>query len=419
MSGKGLVSTDTESAPNPKPEAAGVAEVFWAFLRLGCVSFGGPAAHIGYFRDDLVARRGWLDEATYAELVAVCQVLPGPSSSQVGMGIGLTRAGLPGMVAAWLGFTLPSAALMLAFALGLGGLGTMLGGGWVHGLKLAAVAVVAQAVWGMAATLCPDRMRASIAAGSVILIALLPTTAGHLGAIALGAAAGLTVLRGQVENQATGHLDVRLSRRLGAVFLGLFAAGLLGLPVLAQATGLQGLAYADALYRAGALVFGGGHVVLPLLQSAVVPPGWLDADTFLAGYGAAQALPGPLFSFGAFLGASMSAAPHGLFGGLLGLGALFLPSFFLVPGVLPFWAGLRTLGPLRAGLMGVNAAVVGLLASALHDPLWRSTVHDSLDFAVVLAAFVLLTAWRLNPVIVVALCALAGGVLAGGTLAAA
>jgi len=388
-------------------------QVLLVFFRLGCTSFGGPIAHLGYFRDAIVRRRGWLDEAAYAELVAVCQVLPGPTSSQVGMGIGLTRAGLPGLAAAWIGFTLPSAVLMLALALGLGELDPDLASGWVHGLKLAAVAVVAQAVWGMAATLCPDRRRASIAAAAAVLVAALPGAVGQLGAIALGLTVGLAFLRDGTGTAAGGTLTIPVSRRLGAACLLIFVSLLLGLPLLAQATQAPALAQVEALYRAGALVFGGGHVVLPLLEASVVPPGWVDGDTFLAGYGAAQALPGPLFTFGAFLGSVMAQPPNGLAGGLLGLVAIFLPALLLVPGVLPFWAQLRERVILRHALAGVNAAVVGLLAAALYDPVWRAAVHDPADFAAALVAFVLLAAWRLNPVLVVGLCALAGGVLLG------
>jgi chromate transporter len=390
-----------------------VRDVLTTFLRLGCTSFGGPVAHLGYFREAFVARRRWMSEDNYADLVALCQFLPGPTSSQVGMAIGLSRAGLAGGLAAWIGFTLPSALLMLAFALGLVALGDVTGTGWLHGLKLAAVAVVAQAVWGMARTLCPDRTRASLAVAAAVVVTALASGIGQILAIVLSGLAGWIMFRGEVSRPRGGHVNTQLSRRTGRLALALFAVLLVGLPMLAWLGAGQGVAYLDAFYRAGALVFGGGHVVLPLLQNAVVAPGWMDADTFLAGYGAAQALPGPLFSIGAYLGGAMDAGPNGILGALICLVGIFLPAFLLVVGVLPLWDGLRQRTGVRAALRGVNAGVVGLLAAALYDPVWTSAVTTPPAFAVALAAFLLLAAWRVSPVIVVGLCAVTGAAAPG------
>ena len=395
------------------PARGSAFEVLTTFLRLGCTAFGGPIAHLGYFREHLVARRGWLGESSYADLVALCQFLPGPTSSQVGIAIGLSRAGLLGGLAAWIGFTLPSALLMLGFALGLLALGDVAGSGWLHGLKLAAVAVVARAVWSMATTLCPDRWRASLAVAATLVVTAVPGALAQIGAIALSALAGLALDRGETQAAHAGDLNPHVSRRVGAAALIAFTALLAGLPALAHGAGAGALGYADAFYRAGSLVFGGGHVVLPLLQSVVVATGWMNADTFLAGYGAAQALPGPLFSIGAYLGASMDQPPNGVLGGLVGLVAIFLPAFLLVVGILPFWDALRRRARVRAALTGVNAGVVGLLAAALYDPVWTSAVTGPAAFAVALTALLLLSAWRVNPVLVVAGCAVAGAVLPG------
>lgn len=388
-------------------------QVLFTFLRLGCTSFGGPIAHLGYFREHFVERRGWLSEAAYADLVALCQFLPGPTSSQVGIAIGLSRAGVLGGAAAWLGFTLPSALFMTAFALGLLALGDAAGSGWLHGLKLAAVAVVARAVWGMASTLCADRWRASVAVGATLVVTAVPGPLAQIGAIALSALAGLLLYRGEIHESRGTALNPYVTRPVGATALAACAILLAVLPALALGGGPGTLAYADAFYRAGALVFGGGHVVLPLLESFVVDPGWMDSDTFLAGYGAAQALPGPLFSIGAYLGAAMDEPPNGLAGAAIGLVAIFLPTFLLVVGVVPFWDALRRRRLVRAALTGVNAGVVGLLAAALYDPVWISTVTSPVAFAVVLTAFLLLAGWRINPVIVVALCAVIGALLPG------
>jgi len=399
-------------APAPAPAPGGTAlDVFLAFLRLGLTAFGGPVAHLGYFRQDLVERRGWLDERAYLDLVALCQFLPGPTSSEVGIGIGLARAGFAGALAAWAGFTLPSALAMVLFALGVTRFGSFAGSGWLHGLKIAAVAVVAQAVWGMAASMATGRTRASLAVGAAALVLFMPTTAGQLGAIGLGAVVGLLALESD-RPAAAAALAPGIGRAAAASSLVAFFALLLVLPLLAAAFPGQALAEINAFYRAGSLVFGGGHVVLPLLQAAVVPPGWVTEDFFLAGYGAAQAVPGPLFSFAAFLGAAMDREPGGVAGAVLCLAAIYLPSFLLVIGTLPFWQVLRTRKRAQAALAGINAAVVGLLLAALYNPVWRSAVGSPRDFALALAAFGLLAAWRTPPWLVVILCAAGGAALA-------
>ena len=398
-------------APAQAAARGSAGEVLMAFLRLGITSFGGPVAHLAYFHAEFVQRRGWVDEAEYADVVALCQFLPGPASSQVGCTLGLLRAGLAGGLAAWLGFTLPSALLMLAFATALAH-GVALGqAGWSHGLRIVAVAVVAQAVWGMATRLCPDRLRISIAVAAALLVLAMPSAAGQIGGIALGAVVGWRLLRGQPAPQAGGTLGVGLSPVLASALLVAFFGLLAGLPLLAAATSSHTLALLDRFYRAGALVFGGGHVVLPLLQGATVPPGWISNDAFLAGYGAAQALPGPLFAFAAFLGATMAPAPNGWLGGVLCLLAIYLPSGLLLLGVLPFWEALRRRASVQAALHGVNASVVGLLLAALYTPVWTSAIAGPRDFGLGLLAFLLLAVWRLPPWSVVALGALAAGLL--------
>lgn len=388
------------SSPPPRPGAW--PEVFAAFLRLGLTSFGGPVAHIGYFRDAFVARRRWLGEAAFAELVALCQFLPGPASSQVGFAVGLLRAGPLGALAAWIGFTLPSAVLMTAAAYAAGALKGPLALGLLHGLKLVAVAVVAQAVFGMARSLAPDARRAAIALAAIVLAAALPAASGQLGAIGFGALAGLLLCR----DPAPAPPDV-LGRTVppwaGAAALGLYLALLVGGPVAARLTGDPVLARFDAFYRSGALVFGGGHVVLPLLDAAVVRPGWVSPGAFLAGYGAAQAAPGPLFTFAAYLGAAMRPPPTGLAGAALGLAAIFLPGLLALLAALPFWASLRTRPAAQAAMRGANAAVVGILAAALYDPVWTSAVAGRADFATAAAGFLLLTFFRAPPIVVVVL----------------
>jgi chromate transporter len=404
------MTTTVTAIEAPAPAGKGTPrEVFVAFLRLGLTSFGGPIAHLGYFRQEFVARRQWLDEAAYADLVALCQFLPGPASSEVGIGIGLTRAGLAGALAAWIGFTLPSAIALVLFALGVERFGS-LDAAWLHGLKIAAVAVVAQAVWGMAGTMATGKTRATLAVAAAAIVLAVPTTVGQLGAIALGAVAGVVLLRTEraPSPSAPGPM---VHHGFAIACLVVFFALLVGLPLLAAAFPSQALAMFSAFYRAGSLVFGGGHVVLPLLQAAVVPPGWVTNDAFLAGYGAAQAVPGPLFTFAAYLGAVMGPQPNGWAGAAICLVAIFLPSFLLVIGVLPFWQALRGKPFAQSALAGVNAAVVGLLLAALYNPVWLAAIMGPLDFAVALAAFLLLAVWKTPPWAVVVLCAVAGGLL--------
>ena len=381
--------------------------VFLVFLRLGLTSFGGPVAHLGYFREELVVRRRWLSERNYADLVALCQFLPGPASSQVGMALGLARAGYPGALAAWLGFTLPSAVALILFALGLAHWGDAVPAGLLHGLKVVAVAVVAQAVWGMARSLCPDAPRISLMAVAACAVLWWSSAWAQVLVLALAALVGLWML---APGQGAAHepLPIPVGRRAGMAWLALFVALLLGLPWAAAVFPHATLAVADAFYRAGSLVFGGGHVVLPLLQAELVPTGWVDQDTFLAGYGAAQAVPGPLFTFAAFLGASLQTGPQGVWGAVVCLLAIFAPSFLLVAGALPFWEGLRAHPRMQAALAGVNAAVVGLLVAALYQPVWTSAIHTPQDFALALLAGVALMAWKLPPWLVVLVTGLAG-----------
>lgn len=391
-----------------------VAEVFLVFLRLGLTSFGGPIAHLGYFREAFVVRRRWLDEHAYADLVGLCQFLPGPASSQVGFSIGLMRAGYPGALAAWTAFTLPSAILLVLVARGVDALNSVVGAGLLHGLKLVAVAIVAQAVWGMARTLCPDRQRASIAVVAALIVLYSSSSLAQIGAIVLGAIAGFWFCRSVTAaagGGGDGHLGIPVSPRMATVAIGAFFLLLIGLPVLRSLMMSRDLALFEAFYRSGALVFGGGHVVLPLLREAFVAPGWLTDDAFLAGYGAAQAVPGPLFTFAAYLGAI--AHPSSLLAGAaLGLAGIFLPGMLILVGTLPFWDSLRKRSSARALMAGVNAAVVGILAAALYNPVWTSAVRTPADFGLALVGFVLLTIWRTPPVLVVAITALGGIALA-------
>jgi chromate transporter len=387
-------------------------QVLLIFLRLGLTSFGGPIAHLGYFRAEFVERRRWLSDRAFADLVALCQFLPGPASSQVGFGIGLLRAGLLGGVAAWAAFTLPSAILMLLFAYGVGDTAaSATGAGVLHGLMLVAVAIVAQAVLGMARTLCPDRTRASLAALAIILMLAAPGTLGQIGAIVLGGGIGLILCRNGLE-VAPDSLTIPISRSVGAACLGLFFA-LLALSFFPAREGV--LALFSAFYRSGALVFGGGHVVLPLLHDAVVTPGWVSDNQFLSGYGAAQALPGPLFTFSAYLGAVAGVPPGGLAGAVIALFAISLPGLLTLVGAVPFWNTLRSEPTAQAIMRGINAAVVGLLGMALYNPVWVSAVKSPADFAVAVAGFVLLVVWRTPPLIVVVLSALSGILLAHAT----
>jgi chromate transporter len=385
-----------------------VAEVFAAFLKLGLTSFGGPIAHLGYFRNEFVERRKWLDETSYADLVALCQFLPGPASSQVGFTLGIQRGnGLLGGLAAWFAFTMPSALILFAFAMGAAVFTGPVAEGFLHGLKLVAVAVVAQAIWGMSRTLTPDRARAGIALAAIGIVVIFTGSFGQIAAIALGACAGLMLCRGEVA-PVSGHLNFPVTRRAGVIALVLFAALFLIPPIVVRATGSQALALFDAFYRSGALVFGGGHVVLPLLQAEVVTPGWVSNEAFLAGYGLAQAVPGPLFTFAAYLGAVTAPAPNGLAGAVIALIALAVPGLLLVYGMLPFWDAMRTRPGAQAAMRGTNAAVVGILAAALYHPVWTSAVLTPRDFALALAGFLLLTVWKWPPWIVVLLLATAG-----------
>ncbi|WP_442968830.1 chromate efflux transporter [Ramlibacter sp.] len=388
------------------------AEVFFAFLRLGLTSFGGPVAHLGYFRSEFVQRRGWLDDRSFSDLVALCQFLPGPASSQVGMALGLSRAGWLGCLSAWLGFTMPSAIAMILFAHGIQQWAGLAAGGAVQGLKVAAVAVVAQAVWGMARSLCPDRTRAGLALFAALLTLALPTALGQVAAIVLSGVVGWLVLK--LPPQPTvAQAGFRVPRAAGAAALALFFLLLFGLPLLSGLVGGRLAGQIEGVYRAGALVFGGGHVVLPLLQATVVPAGMVGNPEFLAGYGAAQAVPGPLFTFAAYLGAVSAGPVGGWAGGLLFLAVIFLPAFLLVVGALPFWDSLRQHGAIQSALAGVNAGVVGVLLSALYDPVWTSAIHTRADFGIGLAAFGLLVYARVSPVIVVLLCAAAGLAIPG------
>lgn len=384
--------------------------VFLIFLRLGLTSFGGPIAHLGFFRDEFVVRRQWLSERSYADLVALCQFLPGPASSQVGIALGLSRSGYAGALAAWMGFTLPSAIALILFALGIASYGDAVPAGVLHGLKVVAVAVVAQAVWGMARNLCPDAPRISIMAAATCFVLLVPSAWGQVSAIILAAIVGLLLFKPQ-QSEAHDPLPISERRCVGLFWLALFFALLLGLPLLTAVFPSQTLGMVDAFYRAGSLVFGGGHVVLPLLQAEVVPTGWVGNDAFLAGYGAAQAVPGPLFTFAAFLGASMNQAPTGWLGGLICLLAIFAPSFLLVVGALPFWEHLRRNLRTQAALLGINAAVVGLLLAALYQPVWTSAIHGPQDFGLALVALVALMFWKLPPWLVVLGSGILGGLL--------
>ena len=390
-------------------EAPAAFEVFLIFLKLGLTSFGGPVAHIGYFRDEFVVRRKWLSERTYSDLIALCQFLPGPASSQVGMAVGFGRRGYLGALAAWTGFTLPSAILMILFALGIARYSSMVGGGVLHGLKIAAVAVVAQAVWCMGRQLCTDVIRISIMVAVAVGVLLFPSPYIQVGVIGVAGLVGWLLIKpAEIAAAGSEALTAPRSYREGAIFLTLFFVLLIGLPLLAGVLQNQSLNVVDAFYRAGSLVFGGGHVVLALLQAEVVPAGWVGSDAFLAGYGAAQAVPGPLFTFAAFLGSSMNNAPTGVIGGIIALLAIFLPSALLVFGALPFWDRLRANPVMQAALGGVNAAVVGLLLAALYNPVWVSAFQSEKHFAFGLMAFTALMFWKLPPWIVVIGCAVIG-----------
>jgi len=395
---------------DPQPDDGRPGSVFLIFLRLGLTSFGGPIAHLGYFREEFVTKRHWVSERGYADLVALCQFLPGPASSQVGMALGLYRSGYAGALAAWAGFTLPSALILILLALSISNQGDVISPDVLQGLKVVAVAVVAQAVWGMARNLCPDVLRITIMTFSTCLVLLAPSALGQVATIAAAGFAGLLLFKPPQDNLHD-RLPITVSQRAGVLWLTLFLVLLVGLPTLAQLVPSRGVAMVDAFFRAGSLVFGGGHVVLPLLQAAVVPSGWVGNEAFLAGYGAAQAVPGPLFTFASFLGASMSTTPTGWSGGVLCLLAIFAPSFLLVMGTLPFWEELRRNTRMQAALAGVNAAVVGLLLAALYQPVWTSAIHRPQDFGLALLALVALMFWKLPPWVVVVASGAAGWIL--------
>jgi chromate transporter len=391
-------------------------EVLLAFFKLGVSCFGGPIAHIGYFRQEFVVRRRWLDEQTYADLVALCQFLPGPASSQVGFSLGLMRSGYLGGLAAWVGFTLPSAIALVLFAYGANALKGVIGSGLLHGLKLVAVAIVAQAVLGMARTLCPDRERASIGVIAALIILFSASSVAQIGAIALGGVLGLWLCRAAPPTPSSqGHMPIPVSRAVGLLALAAFFLLLGGLPLLKGLTHSQGVALFEAFYRSGALVFGGGHVVLPLLREATVSPGWVSDSAFLAGYGAAQGVPGPLFTFSAYLGAIMGPSPNGVAGAAISLVAIFAPGILALIATLPFWETFRRRNWAQSVMRGVNAAVVGLLGAALYNPVWTSSVSTPGDFGLALVGFVLLTVWNAPPLVVVVVSAIGGIALAVAT----
>jgi chromate transporter len=385
-------------------------EVLWVSLRLGLTSFGGPIAHLGYFHEEYVKRRKWIDEQSYADLVALCQFLPGPASSQVSIAIGIARARLFGGVAAWLGFTMPSALALIAFAFGIGAFASAADAGWLHGLKVVAVAVVAQAVWGMARSLCPDRERATIAILASMVTLAWPTAVGQLSSIAIAGIVGLIIFPGSVSSSIS-HMRFPIGKRAGIAAWCIFFTLLFGLPVLRQIQPNHALEVFDSFFRVGSLVFGGGHVVLPMLQTEVVGPGWITNEQFVAGYGATQAVPGPLFTFSAYLGAVMGLEPNGWAGAMLALVAIFLPSFLLIVGALPFWDVLRSVPVFQSALKGINAAVVGLLLTALYHPVWTSAIFSPADFGLGMAAFGLLMFWKCPPWMVVVLTAVGGEII--------
>ena len=386
-------------------------EVLWVSTRLGLTSFGGPIAHLGYFHEEYVKRRKWIDEQSYADLVALCQFLPGPASSQVSIAIGILRARFLGGIAAWIGFTLPSALALVAFGLGIGAFAGASDAGWLHGLKVVAVAVVAQAVWGMARSLCPDRERATIAILASIFTVSWPSAIGQLSSIIIAGLIGAVIFPGSTSSS---HYQTRfpIGKKAGITAWVIFFALLVGLPFYRQISPSHALEVFDSFFRVGSLVFGGGHVVLPLLQTEVVSPGWITNEQFVAGYGATQAVPGPLFTFSAYLGAVMSYEPNGLTGAMLALVAIFIPSFLLVIGALPFWDLLRSVPIFQSALKGINAAVVGLLLAALYNPVWTSAIDSPADFALGLVAFGLLMFWKWPPWLVVVLTAVGGELLA-------
>ncbi len=394
---------------NELPIGKRVFEPFLLFLRLGLTSFGGPIAHLGYFRQEFVERRCWLSDRSFADLVALCQFLPGPTSSQVCYSIGMTRGGLLGAFAAWLGFTLPSGILMILAAYGIRWIRDQEAAGWLHGLKIVAVAVVVQAVWSMATKLCTDRLRITFATVAAVAVLMANNSLIQVLVIGLGGLAGWKLLAEKVATETGESFELLPSHRLSFFSLALFAFCLLLVPALAAGKSDGWLPLFDSFYRSGSLVFGGGHVVLPLLQAEVVPKGWEDNNTFLAGYGLAQSLPGPLFSFAAYLGAAKSGSPSGWPAGLWCLFAILLPSMLLVNGVLPFWNRLRNSSSARAALAGANATVVGVLLAALYQPIWTNAIDSPKSFSLALLLFCCLQFWKIAPWILVGIAAICGG----------
>jgi chromate transporter len=402
--------TDVKSPPAPRLNAA--VEVFLVALRLGLTSFGGPIAHLGYFRDAYVVRRKWLDEHTYAEVVALCQILPGPASSQVGMTIGMLRAGILGGVMSWLGFTVPSAVALLVFAYGVAAI-NVAEAGWLHGLKLVAVPIVAQAVWGMASALTPDKPRITIAIVAAIAALTFATAWAQVGIIVVAAVIGWRFLgAAPAMPPIQERIGTRQSLGIPLAVLGVIGLILFGLPIVRQFVPNQALAEFDSFFRVGSLVFGGGHVVLPLLQHEVVAPGWATTEQFLAGYGAAQAVPGPLFTFSAYLGAAMHPGPLAWLYGTFTLVAIFLPAYLFVLARMPLWNLMRTHPHFQAAIRGVNAGVVGILLAALYDPIWTTAIKTPADFSLALALFGMLMFWRLPPWVVVVSAAAGGTAIA-------
>ncbi|WP_374502177.1 chromate transporter [Zoogloea sp.] len=398
-----------ESSPQSAvtAKATSLSDIFRIFLRLGVTSFGGPIAHLGYFRTEFVERRQWLNDHAYGDLVGLCQFLPGPASSQVGIALGFFKRGIPGAIASWAGFTLPSAIALVLFGLLLGSIGGV-DASWLHGLKIVTVAIVAQAIWSMGKSLCPDRERASIAVAATLALVWVPGAWMQIGVIVVGAFLGWLWLKPAVELPHS-PFPLRMSKSAGVVTLLLFATLLLMLPIVAGQSSSHPLRLFDAFFRAGSLVFGGGHVVLPVLQAEVVPNGWVSNNEFLAGYGAAQAVPGPLFTFAAYLGAISHQSPSGWLGAAIALLGIFLPAFLLVIGTLPLWEGARRHPAMQRAMLGVNGAVVGLLLAAFYNPVWTGAIHSAGDFALALIAFLLLVSWKLPPWLVVVLCAVATG----------
>ncbi len=385
-----------------------VLNIFLIFLRIGLTSFGGPIAHLGYFRDEFVERRKWLDDRVYADLVALCQFLPGPASSQVGIALGLFRGGLSGALASWLGFTLPSAVALVLFGLAVTSIISDTDSAWLHGLKVVAVAIVAQALWGMSKTLCPDRARATIAVIAAAFASFIPGILGQISVIIAGGLLGWLCLT-PMSTLSHSPFPVRLNKQMSVIALVVYFALFMLLPVVAIQSGSYSVQLFDSFYRVGALVFGGGHVVLPLLHAEVVPVGWVTDDAFLAGYGATQAVPGPLFTFAAYLGAVSSQSPSGWVGAITAVTAIFLPGFLLIIGVLPLWESARRYPIMQRVMPGVNASVVGLLLAAFYHPVWTSAIVSAADFVLALLAFLLLIFWRTPPWLVVILCAVFAG----------